>query len=47
MQRQVENYARLELLQDMGYNIMWDDNGEKFNIILNQGGDVYITIVQE
>jgi hypothetical protein len=47
MQRQVENYARLELLQGMGYNIMWDDNGEKFNIILNQGGDVYITIVQE
>jgi len=47
MQRQVENYARLELLQSIGYNIRWDDNGEKFDIILNQGGDVYITIVQE
>ena len=47
LQRQVENMARLELMQTTGYTIKLDDNGERFNIILNKGGDVYITIVQE
>ena len=47
LQRQVENMARLELMQTTGYTIKLDDNGERFNIILNKGGDVYISIVQE
>ena len=47
LQRQVENMARLELMQSTGYTIKLDDNGERFNIILNKGGDVYISIVQE
>ena len=47
LQRQVENMARFELMQNTGYTIKLDDNGERFNIILNKGGDVYISIVQE
>ena len=47
LQRQVENYARLELMQNSGYTIKLDDGGERFNIIINTGGDVYISIVQE
>ena len=47
LRRQVENLTRLELMQTTGYTIKLDDNGERFNIILNKGGDVYISIVQE
>ena len=47
LQRQVENYSRLELMQNSGYTIKLDDGGERFNIIINTGGDVYISIVQE
>ena len=47
LQRQVENYARLELMRNSGYTIKLDDSGERFNIIINTGGDVYISIVQE
>ena len=47
LRRQVENMTRLELMQTTGYTIKLDDNGERFNIILNKGGDVYISIVQE
>ena len=47
LQRQVENYAKLELMQNSGYTIKLDDGGERFNIIINTGGDVYISIVQE
>ena len=47
VQRQLENMARLELMQTTGYSIKLDDNGERFDIIINKGGDVYISIVQE
>ena len=47
LQRQVENYTRLELMQNTGYTIKLDDGGERYNIIINTGGDVYISIVQE
>ena len=47
VQRQLENMTRLELMQTTGYSIKLDDNGERFDIIINKGGDVYISIVQE
>ena len=47
VQRQVENMTRLELLQTTGYSVKLTDNGERFDIMINKGGDVYITIVQE
>jgi len=47
LQRQVENMTRLELMQTTGYTIKLDDGGERYNIIINTGGDVYISIVQE
>ena len=47
LQRQVENYARLELMRNGGYTVKLDDGGERFNIIINTGGEVYISIVQE
>ena len=47
LQRQVENTTRLELMQTTGYSIKLTDNGERFDIMINKGGDVYITIVQE
>ena len=39
--------ARLELLAETGYSIKLEDNGERFDIMINKGGDVYISIVQE
>ena len=47
LQRQVENLTRLELMRDTGYTIKLDDGGERYNIIINTGGDVYISIKQE
>lgn len=47
LQRQVENTTRLELMQNTGYTIQLDDGGERYNIIINTGGDVYISIVQQ
>jgi hypothetical protein len=45
--RQVENSVRLNLLQDTGYTIKGDDSGQIFNVLINSGGDVYISIVQQ
>ena len=47
VQRRLENMARLELLAETGYSIKLEDNGERFDIMINKGGDVYISIVQE
>ncbi len=47
LQRQVENTTRLELMQSSGYTIKLDDGGQRYDIIINTGGDVYISIVQE
>ena len=47
LQRQVENTTRLELMRNTGYTIQLDDGGERYNIIINTGGDVYISIVQQ
>ena len=41
LRRQVENMTRLELMQTTGYTIKLDDNGERFNIILNKGCLLY------
>lgn len=45
--RQVENSLRLNLMQDTSYTIRGDDSGEIFNVLINSGGDVYISIVQQ
>ena len=47
LQRQVENMTRLELMRNTGYTIQLDDGGERYNIIINTGGDIYISIVQQ
>jgi len=47
LQRQVENTTRLELMRNTGYTIQLDDGGQRYNIIINTGGDVYISIVQQ
>ena len=45
--RQVENSLRLKLLQSTGYTIKGNDSGQIFNVLINTGGDVYISIVQQ
>jgi len=45
--RQVENSLRLDLMQETGYTIKGDDSGQIFNVLINSGGDVYISIVQQ
>lgn len=45
--RRVENSVKLKLLQDTGYTIKGDDSGQIFNVLINTGGDVYISIVQQ
>ena len=47
LQRQVENTARLELMAGTSYTIKLDDGGETFNILINNGGDIYISIKQQ
>ena len=47
MYRQVENSLRLKLLQSTGYTIKGNDSGQIFNVLINTGGDVYISIVQQ
>ena len=47
LQRQVENTTRLELMAGTSYTIKLDDGGETFNILINNGGDIYISIKQQ